>query len=149
MTAIELHPQGLDLTALAGEVRDAARRLLERVTLPLARLLTRQGQPARRFAHSAPIPALVVAGAPVEAARLSGSDQWSRLCAVISNAAEGAKAAAELQSTATRKLDLAQYGLSTLMDELSAVMAVPGRRERARVYVFEPNSPARGQALAA
>ncbi len=86
----------------------------------------------------------------VEPARLSAAAQWARVTDVVSTAIAGAKSAVELQSSATQQLDLAQYGLSTLMDELSAVMAVPGRRERAQVYRLEP-VPAQpsSQALAA
>ncbi len=68
----------------------------------------------------------------------------------MSTAIAGAKSAADLQSSATQQLDLAQYGLTTLMDELSAVMSVPGRRERAQVYRLEPvAAQPENQALAA
>ncbi len=92
-------------------------------------------------------PAAVTLVAPQ---RLSLADQWDRLAGVLGGAITNAQQAKQLQSSATQQLDLAQYALSTLMDELSAVMLVPGRRERAAVYVLE-TAPQRAvsQALAA
>lgn len=86
----------------------------------------------------------------VEPSRLSADRQWAKVTGVLSAAIAGANAAAQLQRTATQKIDLAQYGLGTLIDELSAVMTVPGRRERAQVvhlaaHAAEPQQ----QALAA
>ncbi len=89
--------------------------------------------------------------------RLSLSDQWVKVVSVLSNAIQGADAAKTLQSAATQQLDLAQYGLTTLVDELSAVMNVQGRRVRgATVHVFgagygtaDDVQLASGQALAA
>ena len=83
--------------------------------------------------------------------RLSLAEQWIRLTGVLSTAISGAQNAGQLQAAATQQLDLAQYALSTLMDELAAVMTVPGRREPASVHVLETASAARSvsQALAA
>ena len=48
------------------------------------------------------------------------------------------------------QLDLAQYGLTTLVDELSAVMDMQGRRRRATVHVLEVTPPrVLGDAIAA
>lgn len=58
------------------------------------------------------------------------ADQWSKVTAVLSQSVDGARIATEMQSAATQQLDLAQYGLITLVDELAAVMAIPGRRSR-------------------
>ena len=84
------------------------------------------------------------------------ADQWSRVTAVLSQSVDGARVASEMQSAATQQLDLAQYGLITLMDELSTVMAIPGRRSRsATVHAFNSAAenadpaPLLGQALAA
>ncbi len=76
--------------------------------------------------------------APVTApARLTLADQWIRMTGVVEGAIASAGETRKLQAAAIQQLDLAQYALSTLMDELSAVMLVPGRRERAAVYVLE------------
>lgn len=64
------------------------------------------------------------------AASLTVADQWSKLSQILNASIGGAVAAHDMQSAATRQLDLAQYGLTTLVDELSAVMALPGRRSR-------------------
>jgi hypothetical protein len=48
------------------------------------------------------------------------------------------------------QLDLAQYGLTTLVDELSAVMDMQGRRRHATVHVLEVAPPrVLGDAIAA
>lgn len=73
-----------------------------------------------------------------DALRLSPSEQWSRITTVLVSAIAGAEEAQRLQKAATQQLDLAQYAISTLTDELAAVMAIPGRRERASVHQFEP-----------
>ena len=86
----------------------------------------------------------------VVSARLSMPDQWQRVSGTLTQAVGRAEQAHTLHSAATRQLDLAQYALITLMDELSAVMTVPSRRETAQVHRFEPvvQRPAQ-QALAA
>ncbi len=68
---------------------------------------------------------------------LSSTDQWAKLSGVLTSAIARADDACRRQVAATQQLDLAQYALSTLADELSAVMSLPGRRERAPVYRFE------------
>lgn len=88
--------------------------------------------------------------ANVQLARISLADQWQSLSGTLTQAIGRAEQAHVLQSAATRQLDLAQYGLSTLMDELSAVMTVPGRRGPAMVHRFAPLAqPAASRALAA
>lgn len=78
------------------------------------------------------------------------SAQWTKITDILSQAIGRAQHARELQITATQHLDLAQYALWTLSDELSAVMKLPNRRERAEVHVLEPAQPAaKNQALAA
>ncbi|MEQ1653677.1 MAG: hypothetical protein ABL897_14410 [Hyphomicrobium sp.] len=78
-----------------------------------------------------PASSLPVAKAPASiAARLTVVDQWSKLSSILNASIGGAVAAHDMQSAATRQLDLAQYGLTTLVDELSAVMSIPGRRSR-------------------
>ncbi len=81
---------------------------------------------------------------------LSNSDQWAKLSGVLTVAIACADDACRRQIAATQQLDLAQYALSTLADELAAVMTLPGRRERAPIYRFEvvPHRMT-GQALAA
>ena len=65
-------------------------------------------------------------------------DQWQRVSGTLTQAVSRAEQAHTLQTAATRQLDLAQYALITLMDELSAVMTVPSRRGPAMVHRFEP-----------
>lgn len=87
---------------------------------------------------------------------MSLADQWSRVTSVLVQSVDAARVATEMQSAATQQLDLAQYGLITLMDELSGVMTIPGRRTRsATVHAFnsavenaEPLPPL-GRAMAA
>ncbi|MGL4397110.1 MAG: hypothetical protein ACRCS9_11270 [Hyphomicrobium sp.] len=78
------------------------------------------------------------------------SDQWARVRGVLDLATAQVDHAHALQTAATLQVDLATYALSSLYDELSAVMAVAGRRETARVVPFTqaPLRPAR-EALAA
>ena len=100
-----------------------------------------------RMASKAATKLAMTSAAPVA---LTANDQWSRVSGVLTNAIAGAREAGQLQFAATRQLDLAQYALYTLRDELSAVMSVPGRREPASVHVLDAN-PSRAvvQALAA
>jgi hypothetical protein len=71
-----------------------------------------------------------------EPQRLSIADQWARLSAIIMGAAEQAQEAARCHASATLQLDLAQYGLISLVDELADVMDMGGRRRRATVHVL-------------
>lgn len=87
---------------------------------------------------------------------MSLADQWSKVSSILLQSVDGARIATEMQSAATQQLDLAQYGLITLVDELSAVMTIPGRRSRgATVHAFNGAldgaglPPLQGQALAA
>ena len=75
------------------------------------------------------------AKAPV---RIPLAAQWQRLAETLTQSIDRAEQAQKLQAAATRQLDLAQYAMTTLMDELSAVMTVPGRRASAVVHRFEP-----------
>jgi hypothetical protein len=61
---------------------------------------------------------------------LAAADQWARLSHVLTRAVTGAEQAQTLQTAALQQLDLAQYGVSTLIDELSAVMNLSGRQDR-------------------
>lgn len=70
---------------------------------------------------------------------LSIADQWSKLASALERAQRSVEHAKSLQAAATQKLDLAQYGLQTLMDDLAAVMTVPGRRQAAPVHVLGSN----------
>lgn len=84
------------------------------------------------------------------------ADQWAKISTVLIGSVDGARIATEMQSAATQQLDLAQYGLITLVDELSAVMNIPGRRNRsATVHAFNGASESfqaltgKGRSLAA
>ncbi|MBS0234446.1 MAG: hypothetical protein JSR99_13285 [Proteobacteria bacterium] len=89
----------------------------------------------------------------VEPRRLTLQDQWNYLSEIITGAASRAQEASRCQASATLQLDLAQYALTSLVDELSAVMDVGGRRRRATVHVLgiAPQQFARpvGDAIAA
>ncbi|MEQ1669701.1 MAG: hypothetical protein ABL893_02470 [Hyphomicrobium sp.] len=99
-------------------------------------------------------------GGVSRAPRLSLADQWTKLSGVLNASVANAAAAQSMQQAATRQLDLAQYGLTTLVDELSAVMTVPGRsRRNATLHTlgngydvtggYEAARPVAGRALAA
>jgi hypothetical protein len=100
-----------------------------------------------------------VAKRSVNSVRLTGADQWLALSSVLTRAVVGAEEAGRLQKAATQQLDLAQYGISTLVDELAGVMTMTGRRDRlATLYVLGAGSngaaslggsAVSGQALAA
>jgi hypothetical protein len=104
-------------------------------------LLARMADGVRRSAsHSTSAPSPRRAPAPhdvKQSASLSLSDQWAKLTGILAGAVSHSENAQHLQKAATQQLDLAQYGLSTLIDELAAVMAVDGRRDRlATLHVF-------------
>jgi hypothetical protein len=87
-----------------------------------------------------------VASPPIQ----SAAQQWSRLAMVVKAAIVGAEEANRRQTAATQQLDLAQYALYTLGDELAAVMSIPGRREPASVHILDAKATgAKSQALAA
>lgn len=85
--------------------------------------------------------------------QLTVGAQWEKVTGVLNRARDHADTAAALQVRATSQLDLAQYGLITLRDELSAVMSLPSRRDGRDgkvVQMFGAAAPSVfGQALAA
>jgi hypothetical protein len=89
----------------------------------------------------------------IEPKRLTIADQWNYLADIVKGAASRAEEATRCHASATLQLDLAQYALSSLVDELSAVMDVGGRRRLATVHVLGlTSSPAPlpiGDAIAA
>ena len=86
----------------------------------------------------------------LEPRRLTLAEQWTRLGDIVKGAMLSADEAAHCHASAAMQLDLAQYALTSLVDELSAVMDVGGRRKRANVYVLEILSPRPvGSAIAA
>jgi hypothetical protein len=86
----------------------------------------------------------------IEPRRMTLAEQWNRLAAVIKTTVSCADEATRCQAAAAMQLDLAQYGLTTLIDELSVVMDMQGRRRRATVHVLEVAPPrALGDAIAA
>ncbi|CAA2143518.1 hypothetical protein [Hyphomicrobium sp. ghe19] len=90
----------------------------------------------------------------IEPPRLSISEQWGHISGIITGAASRAEEATRCHASATLQLDLAQYALTSLVDELTAVMDVGGRRRRATVHVLgiaPPSSPrpTMGDAIAA
>ncbi len=73
-------------------------------------------------------------------ASMGRDEQWSKLISVITGAVQRTTDAGSFHAAAEQQLDLAHYALCNLMDELSAVMAVPARRGPAVVRVLEPRS---------
>jgi hypothetical protein len=79
-----------------------------------------------------------------EPQRLTLAEQWGYLTDTIKGALSRAEEATRCHASAALQLDLAQYALSSLVDELSAVMDVGGRRRPATVLMFDiqpPSSP--------
>jgi hypothetical protein len=90
----------------------------------------------------------------IEPRRLTISEQWDRISGIIVGAASRAEEATRCHASATQQLDLAQYALTSLVDELSAVMDLGGRRRRGTVHVLgiappSPPRPTMGNAIAA
>lgn len=110
-----------------------------RLQLPFSGILL------KRRPSSAALSPLCAAPPP----RLTAPQQWARLTSVLESAISSAGAATHRQTAAHQQLDLAQYALYTLGDELSAVMTIPGRREPASVHVLEAPSPVNGAAALA
>lgn len=83
--------------------------------------------------------------------QISLNQQWAMIAGLLGEAGRAADEARKLQKVATQQLDLAQYGLVTLRDELAAVMAIASRRDTtAVVHLFEPAADRQPQrALAA
>lgn len=148
-TSPELHMGFERLAGMADLVRDALARL---ATAGSAAWRTFQSYSSVRTKRSSRADAPVYVAVPAAPRQLTLAEQWSKIAAVLVSSVDGARAATEMQSAATQKIDLAQYGLITLVDELSAVMTMPGRSRRtATVHTFG-YSEARtssGQALAA
>jgi hypothetical protein len=71
-------------------------------------------------------------------ARLSAAEQWASVSGVLTRSNGQASHARELQGRASQQIDLASYAFNSVIDELSAVMALPARREPAVVHLFEP-----------
>lgn len=85
----------------------------------------------------ADVPQQVEPRRSVEPRRLSLADQWSRLSDIVMGAAQQAETATRCHASATQQIDLAQYALASLIDELSAVMDMGDRvRRRATVHVL-------------
>ena len=73
----------------------------------------------------------------VEPRLLTIAEQWNRLASVITSAGAKVEIAARCHASAALQLDLAQYALTSLVDELANVMDVQGRRRRGTVHVLE------------
>jgi hypothetical protein len=88
-----------------------------------------------------------------EPRRLTIAEQWTYISDIVVGAASRAEEAARCHASATLQLDLAQYALSSLVDELSSVMDVGGRRRLATVHVLgitpSPSPRPIGDAIAA
>lgn len=80
----------------------------------------------------------------VMAARMADS-HWSRCSGTIAEAIGRADVVERHQSAALQKLDLAQYGLSSLKIELSAVMSIPGFETKASLHQLPTRRSRDGQ----
>jgi hypothetical protein len=81
-----------------------------------------------------------------EPQRLTLVEQWAAISRIIGHAASGAEEAMRCHKSAAMQVDLAQYALGSLVDELAAVMNVGERRSRANVHVLDiplPPTPPR------
>jgi len=89
-------------------------------------------------------------GLPTEPRRMPLAEQWARLANIIEGAAAHAEEAMRCHTSAAVQLDVAQYALTSLVDELAAVMNDGGLRKQATVHVLEIQ-PTRfiGEAIAA
>ncbi len=104
--------------------------------MQLSQLLKRRFSPRGAACERGDVSATSSSNAP--SPRLTTAQQWSALVGVLDGAITGATDARRRQSAATQQLDLAQYALFKLGDELAAVMSIPGRREPATLHVLEP-----------
>lgn len=77
----------------------------------------------------------------IEPRRLTLAEQWGYLSDTIKGALSRAEEATRCHKSAALQLDLAQYGLTSLVDELSAVMDVGGRRRQATVHLLDVQPP--------
>jgi hypothetical protein len=94
---------------------------------------------ARRFAlwAFADDPAEKESSKAIEPRRLSLADQWAFLTDTVMGAVSRTNEASRCHAVATQQIDLAQYALMSLVDELSAVMDMGDRvRRRATVHVL-------------
>ncbi|WP_290980170.1 hypothetical protein [Hyphomicrobium sp.] len=99
---------------------------------------------ARQFivANFVSAPADPLPARRAEPRRLTLSEQWAYLTDIVMGAASRAEEAARCHVSATQQLDLAQYALSSVIDELSAVMDMGGRvRRRSTIHVFGTAQP--------
>jgi len=137
------------LAGLADVVHDGIARLAAMRAEALRAIRQSFAGKARHVPRADGLVGMPVQGQPRP---LALADHWSKVTSILSSAVDGARVATEMQSAATQQLDLAQYGLITLVDELSTVMTIPGRSRRsATVHAFGASETRTllGQALAA
>lgn len=155
MTAVSLQNySGVQFTGIMTGIGRLLRRSVAAALAVKPHVVRSAPLAATQTGYASSVPAVAAGALRGEPRRLDAAAQWAKVSTVLSTSIAGARAVADLQATATQKLDLAQYGLSTLMDELASVMVVPGRRQRAQVvhHVMyrAPQSPvAPNQAMAA
>ncbi len=77
----------------------------------------------------------------IEPRRLTFVEQWARLSDTVKGALSRAEEATRCHTSAALQLDLAQYALTSLVDELSAVMDMGGRRRPASVHMLDLQPP--------
>jgi hypothetical protein len=77
------------------------------------------------------------ASQPVKPRRMGRDEEWLKLAGIVRTAVQRAEDATGFHASASQQLDLAQYALANLLDELTGVMSVPNRRGPALVRVLE------------
>lgn len=77
----------------------------------------------------------------IEPRRLTFVEQWAYLSDTIKGTLSRAEEATRCHASAALQLDLAQYALTSLVDELAAVMDVGGRRRPANVHLLDLQPP--------
>lgn len=84
----------------------------------------------------------VSAEQPARPRRMGRDEEWLKLAGIVRTAVQRADDATGFHASASQQLDLAQYALASLLDELAGVMPVPNRRGPALVRVLEKRTPA-------
>jgi hypothetical protein len=75
--------------------------------------------------------------APREPRRLTLVEQWAAISEIVKNAVMGAEEAMRCHKSAAMQVDLAQYALVSLVDELAAGKDKGERLSRANVHVLD------------
>ncbi|HEX4891805.1 MAG TPA: hypothetical protein VFV47_00850 [Hyphomicrobiaceae bacterium] len=116
----------LSLLATAPAAVATADVSFQNTSKALDRFLKSKKRPAAQRQAAARKPAASQVSLPARPMTLSA--QWSRVATVIEKANESHKRMCDLQAAAAQQLELAEYALDRLMDELACVMALPSSK---------------------